>query len=374
MMTIQMKKVAFVIHSLDVLFNPEGIKGGANILNLALLEALASHPAIELTLITLAGKNRQVAGVDHYFFFDKSIYTDKAYVLDQISAFLAANPHDRVLFSDVIAPFGDCLLQSHSIAHRRAGESWWLRPFTSIISKKRHQAQVLAMGDVTNRQFFTVSQAIKTDYVRHFGLDANHVHVAYPGVTLPKTKKETSPPLPRNPLVFGMVNTSSLNKGGLLFLMALALLKLSGKPFSVRMIHPKLAKDFFTKVMIVCLGLQSTITILPFQKEMTPFYASIDALVLPSLNEAFGLVVTEAMSHGVIPVVSSTAGVAEIIQHGVTGFVFNRTPQPVWALFQLLQKLTLFDTDVTDRIKVRIVESVQKQTWQRFAKTIINQL
>ena len=373
-----MKKVALVIHSLDVLFAPEGVKGGANILNLALLSALANHPMVELTLITLVGQNRQVAGVAHYFYFDKSIYTDKAYVLDQISAFLAENLHDSVLFSDVIAPFGQVLLQSHSIAHRRAMEPWWIRLLTTIISKKRHQAQVGAMGDVANRQFFTVSQVIKEDYVRHFGLDANNVHVAYPGVSMPINSEPVPSPQSiehtAKPFTFGMVNTSSLNKGGWLFLMALALLKFSGQRFSVVMVHPKIAKDLFTKVLIIVLGLQSSITILPFQKEMTTFYAEIDALVLPSLNEAFGLVVTEAMSHGVIPIVSSTAGAAELIQQGETGFVFERRMQPIKSLFQSLQRVLMLGYDDTKSIKLNVKQVAQALSWQRFTETIIQQL
>jgi glycosyltransferase involved in cell wall biosynthesis len=373
-----MKKVALVIHSLDVLFAPEGVKGGANILNLALLSALANHPMVELTLITLVGQNRQVAGVAHYFYFDKSIYTDKAYVLDQISAFLAENLHDSVLFSDVIAPFGQVLLQSHSIAHRRAMEPWWIRPLTSIFSKKRHQAQLAAMGDVANRQFFTVSQVIKEDYVRHFGLDANNVHVAYPGVSMP-INSEPAPSLQSiehtaKPFTFGMVNTSSLNKGGWLFLLSLAWLKFSGQRFSVVMVHPKIAKDLFTKGLIIALGLQSYITILPFQKEMATFYAEIDALVLPSLNEAFGLVVTEAMSHGVIPIVSSTAGAAELIQQGETGFVFERRGVPIGQLFKVFQTVLGLGYDELSSVKLQARKFAASFGWQQFTETIIQQL
>jgi glycosyltransferase involved in cell wall biosynthesis len=372
------KKVALVLHSIDVIFSPDGgVKGGANRVNLLLLQALAADLTIELTLITLVGDVKVVEGVDHYFFFDKSIYTDKTEVLHQISLFLADNPQDTVLFSDVIAPFGSTLFHSHSFAHRQAIKPWWVKPFTALATRKRHRIQVEALGEVTNRQFFTVSQAVKDDWVQHFGMDANLVHVAYPGVALPTHPPEVEPlqdSLHRPP-VFGMVNTSSLKKGGLLFIMALGLLKASGHLFSVRMIHPKIKKDPLTSILIFCLGLKSNITILPFQADTTAFYTSIDAFVMPSLHEAFGLVITEAMSHGVIPIVSSTAGASEIIQHGETGFVFNLSKQPIWQLFKVLQQFDfIVNNDIYNKMRSNIQTFIKTLTWQRFTEVIIQQL
>lgn len=46
-----------------------------------------------------------------------------------------------------------------------------------------------------------------------------------------------------------------------------------------------------------------------------------DVLVLPSLSEAYGLVVGEALSEGVPVIVSENVGAADLIEHGVNGFV-----------------------------------------------------
>ncbi|HVP65333.1 MAG TPA: glycosyltransferase family 4 protein [candidate division Zixibacteria bacterium] len=46
-----------------------------------------------------------------------------------------------------------------------------------------------------------------------------------------------------------------------------------------------------------------------------------DVLVLPSLSDAFGLVVTEALSCGVPVIVTPNVGASDLVRHGVNGFI-----------------------------------------------------
>ncbi len=50
-------------------------------------------------------------------------------------------------------------------------------------------------------------------------------------------------------------------------------------------------------------------------------YEAADVLLHPTIYDAFGLVVAEAMAHGVPPVVTRAAGVAELIHHGESGWI-----------------------------------------------------
>jgi glycosyltransferase involved in cell wall biosynthesis len=173
-------------------------------------------------------------------------------------------------------------------------------------------------------------------------------------------------------MVFGMVNTTSFNKGGWVLLVALGLLRWVPKmpPFKVIMVHPKWEKDAWTWVLVRLLGLQKLVQVLPFQPDMTLFYQAIDVLILPSLNEAFGLVVLEAMSYGVVPVVSSTAGVAEIIEHAKNGFVFNRKQQPIWQLYKVLKQL-LYNPVLVKTVGETAIKTSKQFTWQHFTDTIV---
>jgi glycosyltransferase involved in cell wall biosynthesis len=52
-------------------------------------------------------------------------------------------------------------------------------------------------------------------------------------------------------------------------------------------------------------------------------YRAADLLVHPTIYDAFGLVVAEAMAFGVPPVVSANAGITDLIEHGVSGWVVS---------------------------------------------------
>jgi glycosyltransferase involved in cell wall biosynthesis len=55
------------------------------------------------------------------------------------------------------------------------------------------------------------------------------------------------------------------------------------------------------------------------------FLAGVDVLVVPSLwHEPFGLVLCEAMDAGVPVVASAVGGIPEIVEHGQSGFLFER--------------------------------------------------
>ncbi len=370
-----MKKLALVIHSLDALLLDEGIKGGANRLNVELLNQLIERDDLELTIITQKSHQTNYKGFTNFFFFEGSIYTNRESVLAEIKSYTDAHPDVTLLFSDVLAPFGNLLLQSHSLPHRRAGDWWGIRGISQLLNqaKIKRQAENFHPQDAygQKRLFLTVSQTVKDDYVRYFDLPPHQVNVVYPGVST----AGISDVLPvSKPLVVGMVNSRSLNKGGLLFLMVMGVLKLWGPSFRVRMIHPQYQKDLLAQGLIRLFQLKNCVEILPFQADMTPFYAQIDALVLPSLNEAFGLVVLEAMASGVVPIVSASAGVAELIRHGENGLSFPRNAKIFGTLFQALKHfLNLKDEDVL-RLKSQALNSSHAYTWHAFTEGVVHAL
>lgn len=57
--------------------------------------------------------------------------------------------------------------------------------------------------------------------------------------------------------------------------------------------------------------------------DVAQFYAAADAYVGPSLEDAFGLPPAEAMACGLPVLVSSQAGVSELVQHGVNGLILQ---------------------------------------------------
>ncbi|HMF95715.1 MAG TPA: glycosyltransferase [Vicinamibacterales bacterium] len=65
-------------------------------------------------------------------------------------------------------------------------------------------------------------------------------------------------------------------------------------------------------------------------------YGEDDSL-LPQLTEHFGIVTVEAMSAGCVPVVINKGGQSEIVDHGVSGFLWNTTDELMHYTTQLAQ-------------------------------------
>ncbi|HEY9785136.1 MAG TPA: glycosyltransferase family 4 protein, partial [Candidatus Obscuribacterales bacterium] len=70
-------------------------------------------------------------------------------------------------------------------------------------------------------------------------------------------------------------------------------------------------------------GLQKHVVYLGFRKDMEQVYAQADAIVLPSRIEPFGMAPIQGMLHGLVPIVSSVSGVAELLKDGENALILN---------------------------------------------------
>ncbi len=78
--------------------------------------------------------------------------------------------------------------------------------------------------------------------------------------------------------------------------------------------------------------------------ELDAYYAAADVFVFPSMTETQGLVVTEAMSYGLPPVVVQGGGASGSITAGVDGFVVPNDPDDMaQAVLRLLRDPLLYD-------------------------------
>ncbi len=71
-------------------------------------------------------------------------------------------------------------------------------------------------------------------------------------------------------------------------------------------------------------------------EELAQAFASSDIFVMPSRTETLGLVILEAMSSGLPVVAARAGGIPELIEHGVSGYLFDDEGQAVAAVKELL--------------------------------------
>ena len=71
-------------------------------------------------------------------------------------------------------------------------------------------------------------------------------------------------------------------------------------------------------------GLQDTVFLLPFERDIHRVWRGSDLAVVPSLEpEGFGLVAVEAMACGVPVLAAAHGGVLDIVEHGSSGWLFE---------------------------------------------------
>ena len=93
--------------------------------------------------------------------------------------------------------------------------------------------------------------------------------------------------------------------------------------------HHKALEDHFTGMPVFMAGFLHG-------DELAAAFASSDVFVMPSRTETLGLVVLEAMSSGLPVVAARAGGIPEMIEDGVSGFLFDEPSQAIDAIRRLL--------------------------------------
>lgn len=114
------------------------------------------------------------------------------------------------------------------------------------------------------------------------------------------------------------------------------------------------------------LGVGERVIFHPHTKQVEAVFAAADVYVFPTVYDPFGLVITEAMASGLPVITSAAAGAAELITHGVDGFV---TEQP-WDVPAIATHLaTLRDSPgLREAVGLAARRRVEPLTWDKTAE------
>lgn len=362
------KKLALIIISLDECFPKGGFSGGGHKVTRNLILELISSNKFDIDIFCKKATVPTPEGINSVTVLDNK----KTFVKD-LEKVLSEKKYDYVLSSDVLLPFGNILLHSNSSKQKsKNGKNIFLQQILKIYNAKKIKAQEKCFSK-NDKAIFTVSESLKKDYVENFNLDETKVFTCYPAVD---DYAEFVNIEQKDEFTIGSMAGGGLNKGGYLLLFALKMLPKTCK-LKAKIIFPKFHKAFFFKFFVRFLGLQNRIELLPKQGNMSEYYKTIDCYVLPSLNEAFGLVVTEAASNFKSSLVSSTTGVRELISDGKNGFVFDREKNPVKNLTRKLIEVTdMYFNDHSKFIEIskNANEISKKLDWKNFTDIIINNM
>ena len=113
-------------------------------------------------------------------------------------------------------------------------------------------------------------------------------------------------------------------------------------------------------------GIANRVSFLPPSPDVMQFYAAADAYAGPSLEDAYGLPILEAMAGGLPVIASARAGAHEIITDGADGIIL-RDPQNPDELAAALRSLITNPTLCT-QLGERATRTAQNHTWDRNAQ------
>lgn len=112
--------------------------------------------------------------------------------------------------------------------------------------------------------------------------------------------------------------------------------------------------------------LQDRVKFLSPVSDVMQFYAAADAYVGPSLEDAFGLPVIEAMACGLPVVASVRAGVSAIVEDRVNGLLLRNLEQPEELATML--RLLAQDGALRERLGMAAAQTAARFTWDHNAK------
>ena len=365
-----MKKIAVITTGLSKVLADEKCGGGEILLKNLILN-LIQIPDINLSVFTVDEKALTLELKAKYPQINFIIYNQSpssySYI-NELNKIFETEYFDKIINYNMVVPFKTAILQSHSYIYKLNKAFFLFRPIKNFILRHKLLIQRRAFERAKyDTNFIAVSQIIKDDYCKNFNIPSHKIKVIYPGVntnTINEIKK-------KNVITFGIAANSSINKGGHYFLFALGVLNLLKFNFNLQIIAPKFKQDILMRFIINIFGFGKKVTPLPFQNNMSDFYNTIDFLILPSLNEAFGLVTLESMAHGKPCLVSSTAGCSEIITKD-NGFIFNRNSF-VDFIKKLIMIIKLYENDFNLYLKMSQTakNTAKEYSWLNFAKKAV---
>lgn len=158
---------------------------------------------------------------------------------------------------------------------------------------------------------------------RHFidvaGIDAKDIKVIYSGIDVDEFSNVQKNQPKSNKFVIGAVGRLSPEKGHIYLMKALTYLRKID--FECLIVGDGPLRSELENY-VINENLTKNVTFLGFQKNVAEIMARMDIVVMPSLNETFGITIVEAFALRKLVIASDAGGIPELVNHKITGLMF----------------------------------------------------
>ncbi len=294
-----------------------------------------------------------------------------------------AAPAARRAGADLVLSFARCVgadvIRSGGGAHAsylRAARKWRGAVGASAMRlSPYHQVQMLverqAFRSPGLRRAVAVSNFVRDDLIREFGLAPEKTITIYNGVDLDRFRPASDPSeraairrkfvVPAGARVIAFVGNGFARKGLGFLLEAWPLV--AGGAFLLVVGADRQTDKFARRANALNVGARVVFT--GPQPDVAAIFHAADAFAMPSLFEPFGNVVMEAMASGLPAMTSAFSGVAELLPPSMRGF---RVENPDDVGEVALRLGALFDAPASLGREARA--TAEKFTWTRYAEEL----
>jgi UDP-glucose:(heptosyl)LPS alpha-1,3-glucosyltransferase len=172
------------------------------------------------------------------------------------------------------------------------------------------------------RRVIAISEGVRADLARYFRR-ADGVRLIYHGVDLdtfhprnrPRYRDEVRASLGIDPASCLALFVGNLQKG------AAAAIRAVARVPGVRLLLVSGSDAAADRAVAEAESVADRVLFAAHSKQVERYYAAADLFVFPTLYEPYGMVISEAMASGLPVITPRTAGAAELITHGISGWL-----------------------------------------------------
>ena len=230
--------------------------------------------------------------------------------------------YDLILSDKACIPSDITYIHDHSYSYR-AGKMFsrfnyvLYKIFCFSHHKRRYKEYLCTRENILNcKRVVVSSNVLKNDMISNYGVREENILIIPPPVERYKINKYKN-----RVFTFGISAVGFARKGGYIILKAIRELKKKNIKFKVKIIYP--SKNLMVKILVKLYGIEEYCEFIPTQQDMGGFYNSINALVMPSIIEPFGMVAGEALGMGCPVITASHCGAADRIENGLNGYIYE---------------------------------------------------
>ncbi len=298
---------------------------------------------------------------------------DKEKFLKEAVKIIPFKEYDAVFSENLSIPCDICYVHGHTIKYRQeivrnSFEGFFTkyfkpqRYFEKIKKAKKQQSMAQQC-----KKILVPSNLHKEDIVKNLKISEDKVFVLPPAIEMPQNTEKSI----NEVYTFGLSAIGFANKGGYIALKAfIKFIKKNNA--KIKIIYPKWRKNIFLRLFLFFNNLNKKVEFTDMYENMADFYKSIDCLLVPSKEETFGMVITEAMSYGVPVIISSRCGAKDLVKDGQNGFLFDMKNKNTENLSAKMEEIFQKTPEELNIITNNAVKTVESLTWEDFASKFVS--